>query len=145
MATYNIDLPEASELSFNRTEPDGTKVRVLTAELVHLDAILTSAQISARKMRSNPDDRLWWLAQFTTMMNSHFHLTLTQTECHTIAVTVGRLGEQIKKNIEHIAKSLVSMESTPSASPPTNLKDSTSTSDESKPAENSMPGWDTTP
>jgi len=146
MTVYDIDLPEASQLSFSRTDATtGGKSTVLSAELVYLDALLTSAQHSARRFRSDPDDRLWWLPRFQEVMNAKFNTDLTQTECHTIAITVNKLGEQLKKNILHIAKLLASMESTPSNSQPPNSKDSTSTSPEPKPAEISMPGWETAP
>lgn len=146
MPTYDIKLPDASHLSFSRTDPaTGEKTVVLAAELVYLDALLISAQSSARRLRSDPDDRLWWLPRFHEVLNSKFGTDLSQTECHTIAITVNKLGDQLKKNMVHIAELLASMGSTPSSSPPNNSKDSTSTSPESKPNATSPPGWEAAP
>lgn len=146
MPTYDINLPDASHLTFSRTDPaTGQKSVILAAELVYLDALLVSAQHSARKLRSDPDDRLWWLPRFCEVVNAKFGTDLTQTECYTVAITISKLSDQIKKNLVHIAKSLQSMESTPTSSPPSNSKDSTSTSPEPKPNETSMPGWEVAP
>jgi len=146
MPTYDINLPDASHLTFSRTDPTtGEKKVVLGAELVYLDALLVSAQHSARKLRSDPDERLWWLPRFRELVNAKFGTDLTQTECYTIAITTSKLSDQIKKNLVHIAKSLQSMDSTPSNSPPNNSKDSISTSPEPKPDETSMPGWEVSP
>lgn len=136
MPAIEIQLPSSSTFHFSRTLEDGSTKVVLVAELVYIDALLTSAQNSARKFRSNPDDRMWWLPTFTQLVNNKFHTDLTQTECYAVAVASFSRSEDLKKNMALLRKSLPSTESMPTNSTPNNSKGSTSTSEESKPSEN---------
>jgi hypothetical protein len=127
----NVSLPQSTLLTFHR---DG-KV-VLSIEAVYLDLLLVSSQKATHQTRMNEDDRLWWLPKFTAMVNSKYNLDLSDTEAWVIAHTCHKVSQQLKKTFESIQKSLQSLESTLSDSPPENSKDSTSPSTESEPNEN---------
>lgn len=139
MTAFNIDLPPASVFNFHRTNETGEKVCVLSGELVYLDQLLTSAQKTSTKSKSNPDDRFWWLEAFTRLVNDKYRCNLTQTEAHTIALAISTRAGDLKKNLVLMQKSLQPTGSIPSNSPENNSKGSTSTSAEPKPSENSLP------
>lgn len=136
MTTYDLDLPNVSVLNFYRKNEAGEKVLVLSAQAIYLEAILTTSQKTIHKPR-NENIRLWWLKTFTSLLNEQYGCDLSETEAHTVAVAVANLADELKKNMAHMRKLLVSMELTRSASPAPNSNVSTSMLDESMPKENS--------
>ena len=134
MTVHNVVLPQGTSFIFRREE-DGPII--LCVEAVYLDMLLVSAQRSTRVSKADEDDRLWWLPTFTAMVNTKYKTDLSESEGWVIARATAMVGDQLKKTFALVQKSLRSMESTPSNSPPSSETGSTFPSPEFKPTERS--------